>query len=113
MAAATKRRKVLELLREAQQILQEWEDRRQKIVAQLHSIQNLLSQQKAMENCCKYSRCSGESSAGSKLGVLAEFPSTVVTQLQVKILASMERARRFIVRDRYDGFGLLQPSPIE
>lgn len=84
---------LIELLKEIQLVVTEWEREKKKVTVQLKSLLNLQEQLDTSQ------RCSTAGSTAGSLGVLSTIPDIIV-KLQGQIISSMERAHKFIERDR-------------
>lgn len=88
MSRHQKQQKLLRLLGNARSQLQLWDHSRDRAMAQLSSIANLVEQLEAVKRC-----------QGGRLGVLNHHPQVVVL-LQAKITLSMEEALHFVEREK-------------
>lgn len=89
MSCHQKQQRLLRLiLGNARSQLQLWDHSRDRAVAQLSSIANLVEQLAAVKRC-----------HGGRLGVLSHHPQVVVL-LQAKITLSMEEALHFVEREK-------------
>ena len=91
MSAKQRRERILHLLASAYASHQQWQQVREKAVAQLQSMSNLAEQLATLRRCAD----------GGRMGSLTWYPQ-LVSLLEARILTSFERALSYVHKARYD-----------